>query len=262
MIDGLIEAALKKITALEKVLYAKIIEFYIDNFEIKDSKVSFSAQNLKVVNSNFDFEEVNKELKKLINQVIAGVAIAISKLGDDFDFDARGIEVSKQVIETLEKHSIKAVAQNASLDLVYADVKQQTISLMSKYEGISLKELRLALEDKIVQNGLVKRYWSRWTYDIYSQYERVGANLVRQKLGLSYAIYEGGKMDDTRPWCEKYNGKVLHIDDIKKWSEKDWQGKTKIGYDPFIDCGGYNCRHRWRWISDELAKRLIKSKNK
>lgn len=40
----------------------------------------------------------------------------------------------------------------------------------------------------------------------------------------------------------------------KNGIDLDWEGKNQIGYNPFIDLGGYNCRHKLRWISRELAE--------
>jgi hypothetical protein len=41
-----------------------------------------------------------------------------------------------------------------------------------------------------------------------------------------------------------------------KWESLNWEGKPETGYNALIDCGGYNCRHRLDWVSDQMARRL------
>ena len=127
---------------------------------------------------------------------------------------------------------------------------------MQSYDGITLRQLRLEIKERVVTKGAVSKYFDSWTRDIYSQYQRITANEVRIGLKLRFAIYSGGTIDNTRAWCEKHNGKVLHESEIESWRHKNWQGKRKSGpYNPFHDCGDINCRHRWLWISDQLAFR-------
>jgi hypothetical protein len=80
-------------------------------------------------------------------------------------------------------------------------------------------------------------------------------NESRKKLGLRFAIYQGGLRDDSRQFCIERNGKCYSESEIQKWEKLDFQGKSE-NYNPFYDCGGANCIHRLDWISDELAKRL------
>ena len=66
----------------------------------------------------------------------------------------------------------------------------------------------------------------------------------------------------------KRHGKLFSREEIEKFgtpqdqyggytnkSEGEFQGKTDP-YNPFIDMGGYNCRHQYRWISEDLAKNI------
>jgi hypothetical protein len=62
-------------------------------------------------------------------------------------------------------------------------------------------------------------------------------------------------MEDSRPWCIKHGNKVFSRTEIEGWKNQEWAGKNKF-YDPFSDCGGYNCRGHWSWISDVVAKKL------
>lgn len=56
--------------------------------------------------------------------------------------------------------------------------------------------------------------------------------------------YFGDTEKDTRDFCRSMLGRVMTEDEIReKWSSESWQGKSDG--DPFIVCGGYNCKHEW-----------------
>jgi hypothetical protein len=260
MIDDLIKETLKRISKLEVSIYNTIIKMFIDSFEIDDSKITLTTKNIKIVESisSLNFE---KKIKKIVKYAMNGINTIFSETVDDFDFDPRAIEISKEVKKKINNHAATALNQVTDLQIAYADIKKTSIGLLSKYEGISLKELRETLENKIVNKGLVKRYWSRWTYDIYNQYQRAGSNNIRKELGLTNAIYEGGLIEDSRPFCKERNGKVFTEQEIESWVDLDFKGKQEVGYNPIYDCGGYNCRHRLRWVTDETAKRFKKQEN-
>jgi hypothetical protein len=88
-------------------------------------------------------------------------------------------------------------------------------------------------------------------------------------MGYQCALYQGGIIATTRPFCKKRNGKVFTRDEIKLFgTSKDkfggyerkgdgyFKGKYKSGYNPLTDAGCYNCRHFYNWISNRLAIRL------
>jgi hypothetical protein len=127
---------------------------------------------------------------------------------------------------------------------------------MSTFEGVNLKDIRKSVQIQVKDKGIVTKYYSRWITDIYSQYQRVGADEIRKDIGLKFAIYQGGLINNSRHFCEERNGNVYHIDEILAWSKLDWKGKQEVGYNPVFDCGGYNCRHRLDWVSDQLAFRM------
>lgn len=80
---------------------------------------------------------------------------------------------------------------------------------------------------------------------------------VGQALQLNFAFYQGGEIATTRPFCSERNNKVFSREEISKFgtpqdkyggytnkSAGEFQGKTKV-YNPFLDLGGYNCRHSY-----------------
>ncbi|MFO0089780.1 MAG: hypothetical protein ACK518_03165 [bacterium] len=245
-----------KISAIERILYGIILEYLVDNLEIKEDKIKFTKKNVNTLqNLNSVDSKISSALEKLGTYIIKGILSLFSKTVDALSvFDTRAVESSDDVKKTITKHATENVGINNNLSAVYSEIKQESIALMSRYEGVSLQELRQYLQEKIKDKRIVNKYFNRWTGDIYSQYQRAAANEVRKKIGLKYAIYQGGLIETSRKFCIDRNNKVFSEDEIKSWVDLDFNGKPVTGYDPIIDCGGYNCRHRLDWVSDSFAK--------
>jgi hypothetical protein len=78
------------------------------------------------------------------------------------------------------------------------------------------------------------------------------------QLGLNYAVYSGTLKDNSRQFCEDRLNLVFTRAEIAGWAKLEFSGKPKIGYDPFHDCGGHNCRHHLNFITDQIAQYLLK----
>jgi hypothetical protein len=104
--------------------------------------------------------------------------------------------------------------------------------------------------------GMLERYWKTNSFDLFQKIDRAANLVYADRLGLEYAIYSGTVMDTTRPWCENHVNKVFSRDEIDAWKNQSWQGKITIGYDPYLDAGGFNCRHHWSFISTPIAEHL------
>ena len=99
----------------------------------------------------------------------------------------------------------------------------------------------------------------------FERFDRATGNILSTDLDLNFAIYQGGEISGTRPFCRLRNNQVFSRDEIARFgtpqdqyggytnkSQGEFQGKPDL-YDPFTDLGGINCRHQLDWISDELA---------
>lgn len=257
-LDDLINGTKSQFKVLDKLIYKTISDYLIDELEIRDSRIRMTQNNIGVINKlDTVGSSFGRILKKLFKYIIDGITELLGLTSKDLSkYDVRAIKTGEAVTDRLTKHAATSLNSVLSLEIVFADIKQTAISLLSRPESIDLKTMRRALQNKIVNNKLAERYYSRWTSDIYSQYQRLGANEVRKDIGLRFAIYQGGLIESSRTFCEKRNGEVFHEDEVKSWVNLDFEGKPESGYNPMVDLGGYNCRHRLDWVSDELAFRL------
>lgn len=256
MIKDLITQTRQRARRLQDRLYAAMLDYLIDNIETKDNRITFTNNNINTV-SKLDkkvSKGLSKELNSLKKYVLSGVSKMLEGVISDYgQTDIRAIEIGQKVQKQVITHARKNVEQLTDITPVYDQIKKQAIALMSNYEGVSLQELRERISISVRDKKAVERFYSRWTYDLYSQYQRVGANEIRKGLGLVFAVYEGGEIETTRDFCEERNGKVFHVSEVEGWVNLEWQGKPETGYNPIIDLGGYNCRHTLRWVSKEFA---------
>jgi len=150
-------------------------------------------------------------------------------------------------------------------------LRQVTFNAITS-NNITLKDYRESVKTIIQGNekldGAFTRHFKTFATDTYAIYDRISNNQFAIDLGLKYAVYAGGLIETSRPFCEVRNNKVFSSDEIKKFgtskdkyggytnkSKGEFQGKP-LDYDPFKDCGGYNCRHTLNYITEALAKRL------
>jgi hypothetical protein len=74
-----------------------------------------------------------------------------------------------------------------------------------------------------------------------------------EKAGFEKFIYIGPDDDITRPFCGEHLDKIYTADEIAALDNGQ-------GLPVEIYGGGYNCRHQWRPVSDELAAELEEEK--
>ena len=167
-------------------------------------------------------------------------------------FDTNSFRNTEYVNNEFRNHVISA---NKNVNHLLHDISNTIIDLVAIDKAFSLKELRKTLQAKFTLDDENEDYFYSNTHDLYNQYQMICRNESRKKLGLRFAIYQGGLRDDSRQFCIERNGKCYSESEIQQWEKLDFQGKSK-NYNPLYDSGGINCVHRLDWISDELAKRL------
>lgn len=110
--------------------------------------------------------------------------------------------------------------------------------------------------DKVIRGYLDNYHWrKRITRDAMFQYARNYDQVVSADLGLEWAYYAGGEVDDTRDFCMARIDKYWHIEEIKSWSKLSWQGKARGTTRGNIQTqlGGYNCRHHLNYVTERFV---------
>ncbi len=108
--------------------------------------------------------------------------------------------------------------------------------------------------------GMMERHWRTNSNDLFNRIDRAIQFAYADQFGLNWAIYSGTLEEDSRKFCIDRVNRVFNREQIADWANLEFQGKPKIGYDPFMDCGGFNCRHHLSWVSEGVAKHLLSTK--
>jgi len=92
-------------------------------------------------------------------------------------------------------------------------------------------------------------YSSQIVQDALMGFDGQFAKYRADELGLTSFIYYGSIIRDSRDFCVEHANQVFTEEEARALWQQDWQGKS--GSDPFLDRGGYNCRHHWQPISTD-----------
>ncbi len=133
--------------------------------------------------------------------------------------------------------------------------------------GLTLREFTKTIKDFVVGNpqtgGRLTRFWRTFAYDTFNRVAEVKNEQFREGLDLQWFLYVGDIILDSRAFCIAKAGKVFAVVEADtEWpKDKDLIGrKSGIPYTPRIDRGRWNCRHRIRYITRELAVQLDRKK--
>ena len=210
------------------------------------------------------FTQINENLLETLNEygkftqlpseAITGL-LDITFQGFEEIANSYGDEISKQMYQMTLTNATQVEATQAirgKINGVYqASDKDEIESLVeivntTTDDAVRQKAInRLHAEygsDRLGNN--LRRYASTYVRDATSQYSRASSIAIAKEAGIEKWEYFGDTEKDTREFCRNMLGRVMTEDEIReKWSSESWQGKSDG--DPFIVCGGYNCKHEW-----------------
>ena len=103
----------------------------------------------------------------------------------------------------------------------------------------------------------MRKYSSQIAHDSIMQFDGQFTKYKADQTGIKQFKYSGTRIDTTRDFCARHIGDVFTEEEARNlWANNSWKGKS--GSDPFIDRGGYRCRHsfilynpEWETILEE-----------
>lgn len=268
LIDGLLSVLEQKVSQAERHLLEKSISGFMDRLELtEDGRVRstlFNKRLLATIDNVFDKfgKTVGVEISKTILEGVQSVTSFNGSYFKTFTTDAKLLPIQNNVQETLKAWlglgDKGKIEPNGYLDTLIKDttvknqIKDFAVRAVIGQQGWmeSKKQLSEILVGNKEKAGAMQRYYRNFVYDTYSQVDRATSEIYSEKLGLQFAIYEGGLIKSSRKFCKERNGKVFHITEIAKFNPPT---AKPPGYNPFTDLGGYGCRHHLNYIPDSLA---------
>jgi len=275
----------QKVARFQKLLSSRIINFFADNLIIEAGKIVINSTNFATVNK---VDQVFKDWKEqrqmpILKHVINSVAQLHKDNTKYFASAAKKdvTKISKSVFNvlmgrlgynsssnTLTRGGFLSSIINSDdpIAILKAEVLRAIVSGMSLVDF--KKNMEILARGRDDDPGVLERHYGKHAFDVFQQYDREVGRVMATKLELKYAIYQGGLIKTSRPFCVHRNDKVFTSEEIALFGTKKdkyggyvvkeagyFAGKPDV-YNPFLDLGGYNCRHQLDWLSNELGELL------
>ena len=266
-------ASAKVVRAAQQAAYGILWDWISTTIEVEEGRIKYTAANLGRVQTVFVL--FNRFQKKYSDTMLGDVlkwAGNLFGLNDEYFQTFETQSKVESIRDTARRLTLQRWGYNVGTKELIpggyfealfnsASVAQRTAGLVNQAiaQNMSLKDFQKSFRALFVGtpgNGMLERHWKTNSFDLYQRIDRTANLVYADKLGLNYAVYSGTLEKDSRPFCIARVNKVFSRPEIKNWETLQFQGKPKIGYDPFTDCGGFNCRHHLSWVSDELAQKL------
>ncbi len=267
------KASAGMVRLLQSAAYSAVIDWFVGTIETEGGRVKYTSSNLGKVSGLFRvLARYQKQYQKtMLGEVLAWAGNLFGLNSAYFDtFEPAGkVESIDEAARrlTLQRWgynvNTKELIPGGYFEALFNNntVGQKVASLVNQAiaQKMPLAQFQKTFRQVFVGlpgQGMLERHWRTNSFDLYQRIDRTANLVYADRLGLDYAIYSGTLEEDSRPFCIARVNKVFSRPEIKSWENLNFQGKPKVGYDPFVDCGGHNCRHTLSWISDEIAEHL------
>lgn len=269
-----------QVSELQKNLYIRLFDRLISQLDAAEGKLENTASNIqKAAIVDKVFKDFETDLQRVMKSVSADYN---SLLGYNIKYYSQFNQaLFKTVQNRVEKSMMARVGYSSDGfqkdGFIDSFIKDKTVARAVKntvlgavLNGAPLKTLQKTLSATIIgtptSNGLIENHFNTYIYDTYSQFDSESGNQFAIQLSLNYAIYAGGLVDASRPFCIERNDKSFTREEIEQFgtskdkfggytnkSKGEFAGKNK-DYIPERDRGGYNCGHIYNWVSYAIAK--------
>lgn len=296
-IDSIIDKAFGALGAaiegLGKSMTVFITTYFVTNWILKDGNIEDRPENYETIN-NLNIAKATF-FTESVAPFLAGIARVLWKIkgASQKYFEAAQESVGETLPESIIQTMTDTIKKTFGFDVddagtvimdpngwlvnlgqmddIYLKIRELAMQAVSK--GMSFKDFQAFLKNYIEGDptitGLMRAHFRTISNDVYTQYYRMVAYKNAILLGYQTAIYQGGLVPTSRPFCIERDGKVFTFDEIQQFGtqadkfegysnkpEGKFEGKPSVGYDPFWNQGGYNCRHFWSFIPDKYAIHL------
>lgn len=220
--------------------YDEIVKEYQDLIRplpIPDKFKTLTKPDLKVINdlkflSFSGYENIaNRFLDDIANEVYQSAVIG--KPFNDMVKNIRGKinGVYQRSNEDAINRLVGYIEKNKYSDdaSIIARVKSARETLHSKYAS-----------DVLGEN--MRKYAGQIAHDSIMQFDGQFTKYKGDEAGITSYKYTGTSIVTTRPFCRRNLNRVFTEEEARSvWAGQSWSGKS--GSDPFVNRGGYRCRH-------------------
>lgn len=256
-------------TRLQKELLDFIINELASQLDFNDGQLVNSTKNYRIIN-NFD-SMLDDFSQSYLQPFVSNIGTSMIELTPMNAAYFSAVGAKKATLDNLVK-KLDFLHEKIGVDKAGNVIKGSYLDNLAK-----APELRTELKEYVLKNvvnesgiksfqkgfkdmlsntdevdGAMTRYYKQYTYDTFNQVDNTIDTYMAESLGMKYFLYSGTTIKTSRCFCRKRVGKVFHIKDTVNWKDDKTLPVTP-NYNALIDLGSYNCRHKKRWLSDEMA---------
>lgn len=227
--------------------YDEIIKEYqrfIKPLPIPEQFKTLTKPDLRVINelkilSFSGFEDVgNRFLDTIANEVYQS-----SVTGRPFNEMVKNIR--GQISGVYQRSNENAV--NRLVDYIDKNRYSENAQIIAK-----VKNAREILHTKYASDILgnnMRRYAGQIAQDSLMQFDGQFTLYKGKEAGITKYQYVGTNITTTRDFCRRYVNRVFTEEEAREIWQGSWRGKS--GTDPFVNRGGYRCRHSFILYDDD-----------
>lgn len=269
----------RSVRQVEKDLFALLVSDLVGRLSTRDGKIEATEYNFRLlaridaVFDTFRREILNSTLPEFVNAMFSVVAMT-GELYKGMDAETTLNAIAKDNAVLRAAIGIDPVGnivpgsalwEVSTASAVRNDLK--IVVLRSIREGATLGEFTRSVKDFVTgtpqATGRLRSFWRTYAYDMFNQVQEAKNEQFRRGLGLEWFLYVGDVIKDSRDFCRKKAGRIFAIQEADaEWPrDRDLIGRgSAIPYTPRIDRGRWNCRHRIRYITEEMAEQIDPAK--
>ena len=274
-VAALVAALDARLKRLQRSLMNAILLDFLDVLDTDGGRLAATATNavkaeqLESLMDRFGRDESDADLKMFADQLLS-IGEGVKGYYDLLDVPGEKLAVLESAMGMLRARI--GLNKNGELvtdgylyrlgraDEVRQNLKNYVVTAIAS--KTPLRDFTQGMKTLVVGNadtdGALQQYWRQYAYDTFNAAHEIVNLHMADGLGLQYFIYEGKNIATTRAFCRGKAGKVFSRKEADNWkNDPDLIEKsTKATYNPYVERGRYNCRHRINWISEALAKNL------
>jgi len=201
-----------------------------DRFKTLTKADLTTINNLKFLSFS-GFEEVANRFLNVISDNVYQSAVTGKP------FNAMVKEIRGAINGVYQSSNENAV--NRLVDYVAKNRYSDNKSILSKV-AIAKTQLNGKYASDILGNNM-RKYASQIAHDSIMQFDGQFTKYKANEAGITSFKYTGTNIATTRDFCRRHQSEVFTEQEARNlWSSR-WAGKS--GSDPFVNRGGYRCRH-------------------
>lgn len=252
-----------------------IIKNVINNLETVGDYVINSAKNKDLLGDYFVeiiIPQINKNIIKKPIDFVAGslyeqkdvIEVYFEKVMKASDFASASDAADKYLTSTFMFNGSKFLpdSQIKELQITKGDF-DNLFFLFIPYltVGNKTKNDLVAITTNYTRSVINERA-ETLTDNLWERNDRSLLIIYSNDLGINTYQYAGVIGEKSRQFCRERINKVFTYEEIMSWAELDWPQKQPYKYSPFLDCGGFGCKHVLVPVPDDIENDIQRQTEK